>query len=194
MKEGNILHFNLSQTLKNTQNRLFNMIKKGFVTKASKDSNKYNSVQVKYFNKLTNAAQIYPYGMNANAPVNTPCVLFNLNGHEDNQFALCYSMVNRFKDLKAGEAVFGNPASSSYIKFLENGDIEIYCKNNIIINGKAMNVNLENKFEVTASEADFHCKVNLGDSGQPIARKGDQVQVGSDIGTITGGSSNNKSN
>jgi hypothetical protein len=45
----------------------------------------------------------------------------------------------------------------------------------------------------TGGVFDTNAKVNLGSGGAAIARKGDQVQIGSDVGTIIEGSSNNTS-
>lgn len=190
--------FNLSQMgqlFRAIQTKLFNMIKKGYVTLPTKNSGTYSTMQVRYLNKTGNAFPIYPYGMMANPPVNNMCLLFNINAHEDNLAAICYTQKNNYGvTLENTEAILGNPESGSYIRFLENGDIEINAKNNIIVNGKKMDIVLTDKLDVQTTEMDIHGKVKLGDGGAAIARFGDQVTVAGNTGTITGGSANNTSN
>lgn len=172
--------FNLHQIIRGVQTKLFNMIKKGYITLPTKNSGTYSSVQVKYLKKSGNAQPIYPYGMLANPSVNSMCLLFNLNAHEDNLAAICYTQKNNYEiTLDNSETLFGNPESGSYIRFLANGDIEIKAKNNVTINGVEINTT---------------GKVNLGAGGSAIARTGDAVLVDGKTGSITGGSGNNTSN
>lgn len=185
----------IKQILHGTKNKLFNMIKKGYITSYTKNNGTYGTIQVNYLGKPTNAQTIYPYGMMANPSLKNMCLLFNINAQEDNIAALCYTQKNNYGvKLDSPEVIWGNPETGSYILFLKNGDIEIKSKNNIIINGKKMNIVLSDVLDIQTTEMDVHGKVKLGDGGAAIARKGDQVQVGSDIGTITGGSANNTSN
>ena len=120
--------------------RIANMIKKSYITLPNDDSGDYSTTQISYYGKATNTQTIYPYGLNANAPIKTLLLLLNNMGQEENSCGIPYTAKERFKNLKSGEVVIGSPKSGSYVKFLENGDIEIYTndKGNINIFNKGI--------------------------------------------------------
>lgn len=166
-------------------NKVKNFIKRCIISETSDDSNIYAIAKIKYYDKDSIAEAIYPYGMSANAPVDTVCILFNINGHESNRACIPYAIIDRFKNLKSGEVIFGSPATQSYVKFMTNGDIEIDGTKTIFKKGT---------FTIE-EEATIDCtKINLGSGGNEIARKGDQIKVnvgGTDyIGTIITGGTN----
>lgn len=177
-----LLGFNMK-----TISKVINLVKRCYISLAGKDNQSFATAQVSYFGKASYIETIYPYGLSANAPVNTFALVFNVMGQEENLAGIPYGSQERFKPLKEGEVIVGSPKTGSYVKFMSNGDIDIYSKGNI-------NINTANDANITAANINFSGKVNLGSGGAAIARVGDEVLVGSSTGTITSGSSNNTSN
>lgn len=117
-------------------NRITGLIKRCYVTLVGDDNAKFQTTQVKYLGKTANVEVLYPYGLCGNPPTNSIAILFNIQGQEENRAGLFNLPNQRFNGLKEGEVVVGNYLSGSYIKFTQNGDIEILStSNNIIITG-----------------------------------------------------------
>lgn len=110
-------------------NRITGMVKRAYVTLVGNDANKYQTTQISYLGKTADMEVIYPYGLCGNPPKNSLVLLFNVQGMEENRAGVANLVTERFKDLKEGEVAIGNYLTKSVIKFLENGDIEIYGKN-----------------------------------------------------------------
>jgi phage gp45-like len=191
--------------------KISNVVKRALITLINNDSKSIAHCQAKYLDKVANIETIYPYGLSANAPVGNIVLLFNVGSNEANLAGIPYSQKDRFKNLKSGEVIVGSPKSGSYIKFLENGDIEIESKNNLTINAKKVNINATQEFNIISPTMNFTSDAfsfsfdasgvfqgngtfNFGTGGAYIARLGDQVTVGGNVGTITSASTNNKSN
>jgi len=108
-----------------------NLIKRGVVTKKTPDSGQFSVAQVKWLTgKTGNVEVIHPYGFSSYAPVGSLALMFNVMGHEENRAAIINDPKRRFKDLKEGEIAIGNFLTRSYVKFKENGDIEVISTNN----------------------------------------------------------------
>jgi len=115
-------------------NTIKNMIKWGSLSKANSDNKSYPESQYEYNDNIKDAMNIFPWGMHANPPSNTLAVLVNISGHEENAVAIPVSSTDRLKGLKPGEVAFGSWVVSSYIKFTQNGNIEIESSNGIKVN------------------------------------------------------------
>lgn len=115
-------------------NKIQNLIKRGVVSLTNNDSAAISYAQIKFLNKAANVEYLFPYGINANPPTGTMVGHFAFGANEGNLGGVPYTRQERFKNLKAGEVVVGSPKSGSYIKFLENGDIEINSKGKVIVN------------------------------------------------------------
>lgn len=166
--------------MKKIFNKICNMIKFGYVSLVGKDDTDYPILQATYLNKTSNVLLITPYGLSSNPPLKTKMLLFNILGSESNKAGIAFSLKNRFKNLKAGEVVVGNIETQSFIKFSENGGIEIESAGKIIIN-------VIGDVDLKANEVNIDAtKTNLGTGGARIARLGDAVDVGGNPGTITG--------
>lgn len=198
-------------------NKISNIVKRAVVTKSGGDDQGSHTCHCSFLGKDTVVEQIYPYGMSANAPVGCVVLSFSVGGNEANQAGIPYSQQIRFSGLKSGEVVFGNPLSRSYIKFDEDGNIEIYSKKDIKIKTEekisieAKNIEIKSEdFKLESNAMSFSSgsfsfgfdtsgvfsgdgKFNFGVGGQAIARVGDEVTVGGNVGTITSGSTNNTS-
>lgn len=94
-------------------------------------------------------------------PINTKN---NINSYEENKLVIDYNG-NSISIDSSGNI---NIDSSNDLNITSSGDVTINC----------------NTAQINASET------HLGSGGQPIARVGDQVTVGSDVGTITSGGTN----
>lgn len=166
------------------------------------DSGDFQTTQIQSLEKVSDAFVVWPYGFGGSAPNGSFAVLVPINGQEDMLAAIVCDPKNRIKGLQPGEVFMHSPASGSSIVMKQNGDVEVTGKNdytatfdkdfNITINGSA---NIKANGSVTIDGDDG---VNLGSAAsQGIARQGDSVQViisGTPYsGTITGGSSKNKS-
>lgn len=173
-------------------NSIKNMIKRGFISTSVDDSMPYPICQVTYMSKAANAERVSPYGLYSNPPVETMALVFNVQGQEENLACLPYAQVTRFKNLNSGEVLIGNVSSGSYIKFKENGDIELFATGNIIALGQTLTLTSSSgALAIGGGKVNFTGIVNLGSESSPaIARVGDTVNVGGVNGTITTGGTN----
>lgn len=175
--------------------RLKNLIRVGKITGAANNSTQFPVQQLTFKGKVTEALMIFPYGVYANVSIEDALALFfSIDGNEENKAAIAYTPQKRPTDLANGEVAVYHPTSNSFIKFRNNGNIEVEGTGqiNIVTTG---DVNLEcNAASVTAAASvDIDSPVtNLGSGGQPIARVGDAVQVNTTtgVGTITAGGTN----
>jgi len=197
--------------MKHLANKITNYVKRVLITAVGKDDKPISHCQVTYLSKIAAAECIYPYGMSAVAPVDNIGLAFTVCGNEANLAVMPYSQQDRFKNLKSGEVTFGSPVSGSYIKFLENGDIEITCKGKLIVSTVTDIDMTAQTFNVTAPAMNFtsgsfsfgfstsgifngNGTFNFGTGGAAIARLGDEVVVDGKTGLITTGSIHNTSN
>lgn len=186
--------------------KLQNMIKRAVLTLTGNDSGSYPTAQCQYYGKTTNAEVVYPYGLSANAPIGSQLLLFSVMAQEENLAGIASAPFARFKNLKSGEVVIGNPVTGSYVKFAENGDIEVVSKGGLTatIEGAAQitagsaqvtagSIKLVGNVEVTGSLLINGTVTSIGiaDFGGPgakaIARVGDKIMVGGVEGEITTG-------
>lgn len=123
-------------------NSITGMIKRAVLTLAGKDANKYQTSQVSYLGKTADTEIIYPYGLCGNPPLGSLVLLFNVQGMEENRAGIANLPSKRFNGLKEGEVAVGNYLTGSYVKFLEDGNIEIVASGgsinvtgNIVVNG-----------------------------------------------------------
>ena len=122
--------------------KLTNLIKRAILTIASKDDTDFQTCQVSYLGKTKNINLVLPYGLFANPKENGLVLTFNIGANEENIAGIPYNPYIRFKDLKKGEVVVGNPHTQTKIHFKENGDIDI--ESNSTINIKSDSVNIAN--------------------------------------------------
>lgn len=167
-------------------------VKYAELTNVGKDDGHYPISQVKYNQRVADFYVVYPYGMSANAPADSLVVMMNMMGQEENRAGIASLPMQRFKDLKIGEVAFGNFLTKSYVKFKEDGSIEIVSENNLTVEvkGPLTDITCTGVINVTAPIVNLGEVVNLGTGGAAIARVGDQVQIGANVGTIITGSPN----
>lgn len=119
--------------MNNILTKISSMLKKAIITLTNDDSKDISYTQVSYLEKTTNIENIYPYGFSASAPVGNIVLVGTVGSNEANLVGIPYSQKNRFKNLKSGEVVIGNPITGSNIKFSENKDINLYSLGNFIV-------------------------------------------------------------
>lgn len=136
-----------------------NLIKRGTVSNSLPDTGAFPVAQVKWASdKVGNVEVLAPYGYSYNPPVGSLALMLSVLGHEENRAAIINAPTKRLRKLQPGEVAIGNWEAKSFIKFWNNGDIEISCKGNqnITISGDCNltvngNVNLNSSGNVSAT-------------------------------------------
>lgn len=131
-----------------------NMIKRAVVTLNPADTGQIPVAQVQWSssNTANNVQVITPYGFYSVAPTGSLALMFNVMGQEENRAAIFDNPKGRFKNLKPGESVVGNPLTGSKVYFKENGDIEVtgVADQNINITGD-VNLTVGGNVNITAT-------------------------------------------
>lgn len=146
---------------------LENLIKLALVTRNSDDSEHFPQFQIQYLNKVANASILLPYGLPSRPiPGETLCLVFNIQGQEENRIAIPLATTNRKKDLKDGEVALYNEATKGEVYLKENGDLVIsvpkdliQTSKNITITGEDANVTLAN-VTATADNIEITCPLS----------------------------------
>jgi hypothetical protein len=153
----------IAKLVKNAHNRVTTSIKLGHVSRFIEDDRPYPVVQVTYFKEMVgNVTIIMPYGTSCALPEDTLGIVINVLGDETNTIFIPISTTEREKNLKRGEYVAGNQVKKTYIKFDENGNIEIEGQGDINITTTG-NVNIDAQ------------QTNIGIGGKKIALDGDNI-------------------
>lgn len=122
--------------------RIRSIVRGCFSTSEQQDTTGYNYVsQVEAMGLSTFAAVLYPYGYAASAPEGSHGVLFNLNAQPENQFAVLYDPNTRFIGLKPGEVIVGNQETATFIKFSDDGNVDITSTAELTINCNNATIN-----------------------------------------------------
>lgn len=141
--------------------RFKEMIKGTFTTNQQKDTGGFDyAVQVETGFLGTTAAVYYPYGYYANTPVGSHGILFNLNAQQENQFILPYDPKTRFIGLQPYEVMMGNQQQKIYIRFLNNGNVEILANSTALVTCKDSVINCSNNSSVTCVDSSITCSGN----------------------------------
>jgi phage gp45-like len=115
-------------------------IKLGYKSNPRSDSDLFPVAQTTALTKTTRAVAIYPYGFSGHEPNNCAAIIMEVMDESNHLVGHFYDPKTRFKNLKEGEVQVGNQLKESSIKFDENGDIIITCRN-IIINAQTVTIN-----------------------------------------------------
>jgi len=104
-----------------------NIIRIGFISiDSNDDSGDRHICTVSQYGRQIPSFAAYPYGMSANAPSSTSqALIFNIQDSQGVTACIPINQQKRFKDLKVGEAQFGNFITKSNTHYKENGDISI---------------------------------------------------------------------
>jgi phage gp45-like len=106
-----------------------NIVKRAYVSNSTDDSGDYPTIQISYLSPLKTAIaeRISPYGLYTNLPKDIQVLVFSVQGNEENKACIGYSQTDRFKNLKEGEVLIGNPQTQCFVKFDKDGNIDITC-------------------------------------------------------------------
>lgn len=144
--------------------KLTNLIKRAILTIASKDDTDFQICQVSYLGKTKNINLVLPYGLFSNPKENGLVLTFNIGANEENIAGIPYNPYSRFKDLKKGEVVVGNPHTQTKVYFKENGDIDIESSGVVNINGAS-----EPLVRGNALKDLFNAHTHTGNLGAPTS-------------------------
>ena len=116
------------------------------VTGPANNGESYPTQQITYNGKLAHAYIVMPYGTYANASSSDVLGLcFNVNAADSNKAAIPTIPNKRPRDLAQNEFAVYHPYSEAFIKFRNNGDIEIdttqKTSGNIIVNTLRAEIN-----------------------------------------------------
>ena len=190
--------------------KIINLIKNSYISKVGNDAGQYPISQVSYFGKSGLSHEIYPYGMGAVAPTDSLCIMFNVGADDGNRAHIATNSNLRVKNLKEGEAYFGNLVTGTVTIFDQEGNWNVTVKKdgNITIDGN-LNITVTGDANLTANNVELNANTvnmnagtinangstHLGGGGAGIARIGDLVADISNplipIGIISTGSATN---
>lgn len=110
--------------------KIYNSITlKRCIVQSVDDKSDYPTMQVKYLKDVIKIVQkLGIYGVCSNPPKGSNGILFPILGSDSNIACLADDIKNRFRDLKEGELVLGNYLTNAFIKFNQDGGIEIHAK------------------------------------------------------------------
>ncbi len=114
-------------------NSIKNLLRWGIITKAGTDTGQFATQQVSYLGKTANSVMLYPYGIHANASVDSLALMFAVEGNPENKCAIPWTPKIR-PELKEGEVAFYHPHTGGSIIWRENGDLEITTEASVVIN------------------------------------------------------------
>ncbi len=127
-----------------------NDIKLAAISLPGKDDKEFPDSQITFFGTTADCVPVYPYGMHANAPVDSYMILFSLNGQAENKAGIAFNPDLRKKNLKSGEVVHGNFVTGSTVFYDEDGNIIVNCEEDEIVTIKgASTVNIAGNAAIT---------------------------------------------
>lgn len=82
--------------------------------------------QITFKGKVADTLMVFPYGLYANvSSTDALALLFSIEGNEGSRAAMAYTPQLRPEDLEQDEVAIYHPFTKSFIKFRNNGDIDI---------------------------------------------------------------------
>lgn len=140
-----------------SHNDIRNLIRRAVVTGGADNTKNFAVQQVAFASSVSDCEMLFPYGMYANATspekADSLVAMFAIEGIEEQKLGIPYAPLKRPKDLEQGEVAFYHPDTNSFIKFRNNGDLEIESggggKGNIIINCNDLTANVTNDATIT---------------------------------------------
>lgn len=139
--------------------KLKNLVRFSQVTGAANNEVDYPVQQMTFKRKVVNVLQLFPYGLYSNVSSNDSLgVMFSIDGSENNRAALSYTPQLRPKDLEQNELAIYHPYTNSFIKFRNNGNLEVdtiqgETLGNIIINCENATINANQDITANCTNA-----------------------------------------
>lgn len=116
-------------------NKFKTMIIRSKISSDQEDGNYVYNATVSAFDQSTVSEIVYPYGYAASAPSGALAITFMISNQPENKTSIAYDPATRFTGLNAGEAIMGNQIEQTFIKFNQDGTINIKTKSLVIIDG-----------------------------------------------------------
>lgn len=119
-------------------NKLKNLLRYARITGSADNTKQFPVQQINYKGKVANSFIGLPYGIYANVENDYLGIMCAIDGAEDNRVLIPLTADKRPRDLEQNELAVYHPDTESFIKFKNNGNIEIDCvgqqQGKIIIN------------------------------------------------------------
>jgi len=131
-----------------------NSIKLAKVTKNSNDSERFPTFQISYLGKVADAAILLPYGLTSRPmPDDTLCLVFSIQGQEENRIAVPLGTTNRKKGLKDGETVLENSDTGAFLYLDEDGNLRVNIPKDLIEIVQSVSITASGSLTVSATGA-----------------------------------------
>jgi len=148
------------------------------------DNNYSYSVNISTYGQTTNSEAYYPYGMASRAPKNSVAITFLIGGQPENKTSFLYDPSTRFTGLEVGEVIIGNQIKQTFIKFNEDGTIDIQTDDTLTVKGnQIISGNLTVKGSNVVMDGDVLIKGNLIVEGN-INGDGEITDANTSLSTI----------
>lgn len=120
-------------------NVIKNLIRLARISRAGVGGGQFPVQQVEYLGKTADTVVIYPFGIHANASIDSLALMFSIQGHPESRAAIVTS--NNRPELEPGEIAVYHPQTGSIIKMKSDGGIEMMAPTvkiigNLEVNGK----------------------------------------------------------
>lgn len=138
-------------------NKLKNIVRFAQITGPADNNSQFPTQQMTYKGKVVNVLQVFPYGVYANvSSTDSLGIMFSIDGSENNRAAISYTPQKRPNDLAQNEVAIYHPQTESFIKFRNNGNLEIDStqqgnSGDIIFNCNTMTVNAAADVDINAT-------------------------------------------
>ncbi len=118
---------------------------------SSEDGQDFLSGVISYMGTEGPVQVVVPYGTMLNPPVGSQMMVLAQGGLQSNAIGIASDPKNRtLKDLEPGEYAVGNYESGSYLVFRNNGDMELNCTGDFVMNvGGTTDLNSVDTFTLT---------------------------------------------
>jgi len=131
-----------------------NSIKIAKVTKNTNDSERFPTFQISYLGKVADAAILLPYGLTSRPmPDDTLCLVFSIQGQEENRIAVPLGTTNRKKGLKDGETVLENSDTGAFLYLDEDGNLRVNIPKDLIEIVQSVSITASGSLTVSATGA-----------------------------------------
>jgi phage gp45-like len=159
-----------------------NSIKLGKVTKNTNDAEKFPTFQISYLGKVSDAAILLPYGLTSRPmPDDTLCLVFSIQGQEENRIAVPLGTTNRKKGLKDGETVLENSDTGAFLYLDEDGNLRVNIPKDLIQIVESVSVTASGSIAISATGAAALTASGLTITAPTVVLSG-SLQVGTGFG------------
>lgn len=151
-------------------NRIRNIVKRARLSLVGDDDLPFAQSQAEFSGTTADYQALWPYGIHANAPVDSHLVLFQNEGKADDIFGFATAPALRQKNLRSGEVVIGNFVKGCKLFFNEDGDLivtvpgdhEVTVSGNVTINvSGTADITVDGDVTMTAPNTEINSNVTI---------------------------------